>query len=143
MVPATQPQPTRVVKTRLPDGAGGTAPHPLATALGLFSIGLGLAETLAPGTMTRVTGVRSPGLLRAYGLREMLSGLGILTNERPAFWLWSRVGGDVIDLATLASAYAGAVPADRTKVLASAAAVLGVTALDVLCAAEHSCSSNR
>ncbi|HEY1188241.1 MAG TPA: hypothetical protein VGE74_11320 [Gemmata sp.] len=143
MTTATQIPPARTVKTRLPDGASGAAPHPLATALGLFSLGLGLAEALAPGTVARVTGVRSPGLLRAYGLREAFSGLGILTNERPAFWLWTRVGGDVIDLATLAAAYSDATPADRTKMLVSAAAVLGVTALDVLCAIEHSCSHSQ
>ncbi|MDY3553683.1 hypothetical protein R5W24_002788 [Gemmata sp. JC717] len=140
MTATTQPLPTRTVKTHLPAGAGSSKPRPLATALGLFSLGLGLTEALAPGTMARATGVRSPGLLRAYGLREMLSGLGILTNERPAFWLWSRVGGDVIDLATLAAAYADARPADRTKILTATAAVLGVTALDALCAAEHSCT---
>ncbi len=135
--------PARTVKTHLPAGAAGSTFHPLATALGLFSLGLGLAEALAPGTMARATGVRSPALLRAYGLREMMSGLGILTNKRPAFWLWSRVGGDVIDLATLAAGYVEATSADRTKILASTAAVLGVTALDVLCAVEHSCMHDQ
>jgi hypothetical protein len=139
---ATATAPTHAVKTRLPRSVDNSSPQPLATFLGLFSIGLGLAESLSPRTMAGVTGVRSPGLLRAYGLREMLSGLGILTNDRPAFWLWSRVAGDTIDLATLGAAYAGATADDRKKVLASAAAVLGVTALDVLCAIEHSCSHN-
>jgi hypothetical protein len=132
----------RPVKTRLPDGVDNSAPRPLATFLGLFSIGLGVAESLAPGTMANVTGVRSPGLLRAYGLRETLSGLGILTSDRPVFWLWSRVAGDAIDLATLGAAYAEASADDRTKIVASAAAVVGVTALDVLCAVEHSRSHN-
>lgn len=143
MTTATDTPPTRVIKTRLPDGATGSGPQPLATFLALFSLGLGLSEALAPGTMARLTGVRSPGLLRAYGLREVLSGLGILKSERPAFWLWSRVGGDAIDLATLAAEYSRATPDDRTKILASAAAVLGVTALDLVCAVEHSRSHNQ
>ena len=131
------------MKTSLPpDTRRAPGPQPLATFLGLFSIGLGLAEVLAPRTMTGVTGVRSAALLRAYGFRELLSGAGILKNDRPAFWLWSRVAGDTIDLATLAAAYAEARGGDRTKLLASAAAVLGVTALDVLCAVEHSCAAN-
>jgi hypothetical protein len=136
---------THEVKTRLPDGADNSSPQPLATFLGLFSMGLGLAEALAPGTMAKVTGVRTPGLLRAYGLREMASGVGILTNDRPAFWLWSRVAGDAMDLATLGAAYAEAEGGDRTKVMASAAAVIGVAALDLVCAIEHSCaqSSNQ
>lgn len=134
----TATEPPHVVKTRLPAGVSNSAPRPLATFLGLFSLGLGLAESLAPGAMARATGVRAPGLLRAYGLREMLSGAGILANDRPAFWLWSRVSGDAIDLATLAAAYARAGAGDRTRILASAGAVLGVAALDVLCAVEHS-----
>lgn len=128
------------VKTTLPPSAypRDTGPQPLATFLALFSVGLGLAEAFAPKQMANLTGVRSTALLRGYGFREMLSGLGILKSEQPAFWLWSRVGGDAIDLATLASAYSDASPDDRTKILASAAAVLGVTALDVLCALQHS-----
>jgi hypothetical protein len=134
----TATEPRHAVKTRLPGGVDNSAPQPLATFLGLFSIGLGLAESLAPQRTADVTGVRSPSLLRAYGLREILSGLGILTNKRPAFWLWSRVAGDGLDLATLGAAYREANSGDRTKIIASAAAVLGVMALDVLCAAEHS-----
>jgi hypothetical protein len=139
---ATVTEPHLDVKTRLPEGVDNSSPQPLATFLGLFSMGLGLAESLAPGTMANVTGVRAPGLLRAYGLREMLSGVGILTNDRPAFWLWSRVAGDAMDLATLGAAYAKARGGDRTRVVASAAAVLGVAALDLVCALEHSCSQN-
>lgn len=135
---ATDTTPTHAVKTTLPAGSDGSGPQPLATFLAVFSLGLGLAEALAPRDMARLTGVRSPALLRAYGFREMLAGLGILKSERPAFWLWSRVAGDTVDLATLAAAYCEAGGEDRVKLLASAAAVLGVTALDVLCALEHS-----
>ena len=42
---------THAVKTRLPKGVTNSAPHPLATFLGVFSIGLGLAESLSPGAM--------------------------------------------------------------------------------------------
>lgn len=139
---ATATRRTHAVKTRLPDGVDSSAPQPLATFLGLFSMGLGLAEALAPGTMANVTGVRSPGMLRAYGLREMVSGVGILTNDRPAFWLWTRVAGDAMDLATLGAAYAEAERSDRAKLMASAAAVIGVAALDLVCAIEHSCAQN-
>src|SRR3954463_14968532 len=74
----------------------------LARFLGYFSIGLGLAEVLAPRAMARLTGVRQEGLLQAYGLREIASGVGILSCSRPTEWLWSRVAGDALDLATLA-----------------------------------------
>jgi hypothetical protein len=131
-------QRTHAVKTQLPDGIDNNSPRPLAVFLGLFSIGLGLAELCLTRATARTTGVHWPGLLRGYGVREIVSGVGILTADRPAFWLWSRVGGDAIDLATLAAAYSDAGRDDRTRILASAAAVLGVTALDVLCAIEHS-----
>jgi hypothetical protein len=126
------------VKTRLPPGLGDSGPRPLATFLGLFSIALGLAEFLSPRRMSELTGVPRPALLRGYGVREMTSGVGILACARPAGWLWSRVAGDVLDLATLAAAYAEADSEDRRRVMRSAAAVAGVTVLDVLCAREHS-----
>jgi hypothetical protein len=140
---ATQPVYTHRVKTRLPGEYDGySSPQPMATFLGLFSIGLGLAEVLAPREMADRTGVRYPGLIRAYGLREIATGLAILADRRPAEWLWGRVAGDVLDLATLGAAYAEGDPDDRRKAAAAAAAVLGVTVLDVLCAQDHTRSDN-
>jgi hypothetical protein len=126
------------VKTSLPPIPNNSGPRPLATFLGLFSLGLGLAEFLSPRRLSELTGVPRPALLRGYGVREITSGVGILTCDRPAGWLWSRVAGDVIDLATLASAYAEADSEDRRRLMLSAAAVAGVTVMDVLCAREHS-----
>jgi hypothetical protein len=48
------------------------------------------------------------------------------------------VAGDVLDLATIAAAYAEADEEDRRKALLAAAAVAGVTALDILAAQQHS-----
>lgn len=112
-------------------------PAPTATFLGLFSVGLGLAEVFAPRTMERLTGVRGPALLRAYGLREVAVGVGLLVARRPGPWLWARVAGDALDLATLGAAVAGRTGAERQKAVAATAAVAGVTALDVACAAAH------
>jgi hypothetical protein len=126
------------VKTSLPRTTDDDSSEPLANFLGLFSIGLGLWELAAPRSVAAVTGVRAPALLRAYGAREIAAGLGILANRRPAGWLWARVAGDVLDLATLGAAYAEAPPAERHKPLLAAAAVLGVTVLDVVAAQAHS-----
>ena len=69
--------------------------HRVAAFLGWFSIGLGVAEIVAPGSVARLIGVRSNRrLLRMIGLREIASGVGILSKPRPTGWLWSRVGGD-------------------------------------------------
>lgn len=43
------------------------------------------------------------GLVRACGAREIATGLAILLSKNPTPWLWARVGGDVLDIATLAS----------------------------------------
>lgn len=107
----------------------------LARGLGWFSIGLGLAEMLAPHAMARALGMRgSENLLRAYGLREIGTGIGILSSREPSGWMWGRVGGDALDLATLA---AGTRNNPRKENVAFAmAAVAGVTVLDVVCAQE-------
>lgn len=113
----------------------------LANGLGWFSIGLGLAEVVAPGKVTRVIGVRDTGgkraLVRAYGLREVAAGVGILSQPRQAGWLWGRVAGDLVDLASLGSALASG-KSNRVKVAATTAAVAGVTALDIYCGAQLS-----
>jgi uncharacterized membrane protein len=48
-------------------------------------------------------------------------------------WLWGRVAGDLVDLSSLAAALASD-RNDRKKVAMGVAAVLGVTALDLVCA---------
>src|SRR5437870_4333008 len=89
----------------------GATSDRLATALGVFSIGLGLAEVAAPEAVGRVLGmraddrVRSRPLLRGFGVRELASGLGILRGGDPTPWLWSRVAGDVMDLAFLGAGF--------------------------------------
>ncbi|MFP5261342.1 MAG: SRPBCC family protein [Blastocatellia bacterium] len=104
----------------------------LATGLGWFSIGLGLAEVLAPKGLAKLIGVSDehPILFRLLGLREIASGIGILTQRRPAGWVWSRVAGDVMDLSLLGVALASD-DSDKGRVAAATAAVIGVTALDV------------
>ena len=140
MSTATLPTYEQRIKTRLPEEFRHEQDaSPLATFLGVFSIRLGLWELLGPRSVADSTGVRYPGILRAYGLREIGAGVGILTNHRPAGWLWARVAGDVLDLATIGAAYAQAnTHSDRQKALLAAGAVAGVMALDVACAQAHS-----
>src|SRR4051812_24624467 len=103
----------------------------LAQALGWFSIGLGVSEILAPRPLSRFIGIdEHPWLMRALGIREMLSGVGIVAQSHPA-WLWSRVAGDGMDLALLAVATAGR-NSNKGKLFAATAAVAGVAALDTV-----------
>src|SRR5262245_36203555 len=76
-------------------GLGGRAER-LSRGLGWCSVALGLAELLAPRGVARLLGVAEcPGLIRAVGARELVSGLGLFTGRRPAGWLWTRIAGDV------------------------------------------------
>lgn len=115
-------------------------PERIARGLGWFSIGLGLAELLAPSAVARLWGGdgRHTTLIRLYGLREIASGLVIVSQgKRSAAGMWSRVAGDAMDLATL-SAAAASRNTSKAGVAFAAANVLGVAALDFMCAQELS-----
>src|SRR5215475_7551598 len=76
---------------------GNITPDKLADSLGWFSIALGAADLLAPGAMSRAAGVnnRHGALLRLIGLREIASGIMILSGARAA-GCWSRVAGGLM-----------------------------------------------
>lgn len=117
----------------------------IATGLGLFSIGLGLAEIMAPAKVAEMIGVpdedRTRSVLRLYGVREIAAGVGILLQPRPVGWLWGRVAGDLLDLSTLAAAM-NHDDSDRPRIATATAAVLGVTALDLYCAQQLGAESD-
>ena len=103
----------------------------LGQILGLFSIGLGLAELLAPRAVGRAIGVGDhPAIVRMVGVREIVTGLGLLSERAPGTWAWARVAGDAMDLALLGAATSSP-DADPRRIAAATAGVLGVTALDV------------
>lgn len=110
----------------------------LANFLGWFSLGLGTLELLAPDAIEDFLGVEGrKALVQGYGVREIGNGIGVLTERRPAAWVWGRVAGDVLDLATLATALTPSNPRKRNVLLAMGA-VAGVMALDVLAARQLS-----
>jgi len=114
----------------------------LARAMGWFSIGLGLAEILAPNQIARMTGVRHPDVLKMHGMREIATGIGILSSRtRPTSWMWGRVAGDLLDLSTLATAFAQGDHDTRKATVTAAVAVAGVTTLDVVSALSLSVAS--
>jgi uncharacterized membrane protein len=105
-----------------------------AEVLGWVSMGLGLTALLVPGPLGRATGLEGrTTLLRLVGMRELASGVGLLTQRRKAPWLWARVGGDLLDLLLLATAGAPGIAA-RRRALGSAAAVAAIGAADVMAA---------
>jgi hypothetical protein len=105
----------------------------LACQLGWFSIALGAMELLASRRLAHALGMYGQDrLIRAYGVREIVKGVGILTSPNPAPWLWGRVAGDALDLGTLAYAYRNG--PNRGTVAFAMANVATVTALDILAA---------
>src|SRR3712207_2564217 len=106
----------------------------LARGLGVFSIALGLMEVAAARSLTRWLGMEgSETLVRLYGLREITKGIGILASKDPTPWIWGRVAGDALDIATLMTGFEGDNP-KKDNVALALASVAGVTALDVYCA---------
>lgn len=103
----------------------------LGQMLGWLSVGLGLAELLAPRAFGRAVGVGDhPALVRMLGARQVVTGLGMLSERASGNWAWARVAGDAMDLALLGAA-ASAPDADPRRIAAATAGVLGVAALDV------------
>jgi hypothetical protein len=102
----------------------------LARALGWFSIGLGVTELVAPGRLARALGLDDEeGLIRAYGARELASTIPTLSVDKPV-GLAARIGGDVLDLSTLATALHRDNPKRGNAAIATAL-VAGITLLDI------------
>jgi len=105
----------------------------LGFGLGLFSIALGAAELLASRQVARTLDAEGhEGLIRAFGVREMIAGAGLLAAPANAAGAWNRVAGDGMDIAALTAAAASA-PRNRA-VWAALAFVLSATALDLFAA---------
>ena len=121
------------VERRLDDG------ETLARQIGWFSVGLGLAEIVAPDAIAEYLGMEeSAPILRMHGFRELTKGIGILSQRRPSpNWLYARIAGDVLDMATLAPGLSEA-NRHRDRVAAAMLVVIGATALDIVCARQLS-----
>jgi hypothetical protein len=102
----------------------------MAKRLGWFSLALGAGELFAASRLTRALGMQGhEALIRGFGLREIGSGMATLGTQGRV-GVWSRVAGDALDLAVLASAMRQA-NRKRGNVAIALAAVAGVTLLDI------------
>jgi len=123
-----------VLRRRRPRGEVGAR----AETLGWFSLGLGLAQLLAPGAISRLIGCRDDErqrtVMRAIGLREVAVGVGLLTQGHPG-WLWARTVGDILDLALLGNA-ATSRSARANRIAAASAGVVGIAWMDAQSAIE-------
>jgi hypothetical protein len=100
----------------------------ITRGLGWFSLALGAAELLMPGRLSRLLGVRNRGrLIRSFGAREIVAGLGLLGAARKSPWMWARFAGDALDLGALAAARR-----QSARPGAASAAIAGVAAITAL-----------
>jgi hypothetical protein len=108
----------------------------LSKKLAVFSIGLGLAELLAPNAVATISGLtkRNTAMIRLCGLREIGNGVAILTQgKKPTSGMWSRVAGDAMDLGALVlSSFFPS--SNKIGVTFATLTVLGITAIDVITA---------
>lgn len=116
-------------------------PDSVALGLGYFSLGLGLLELFAPKQVTRFLGMEGKEtLVRAYGVREIASGIASFAPSHRG-GVWSRVAGDVLDIATLLLAYTDRNPR-KSNVGLALAAVTGIALVD-FAAAQSLTSTHR
>ncbi len=106
----------------------------LARGLGVFSIVLGAIEIAAPRMLCKWLGMEgNETLVRAYGAREVAAGVALLMTHDTTPWMYARVAGDVMDLATLTTGLKD----DNERhdnVGIALGVVIGVTALDAIVA---------
>ncbi|HEX8523516.1 MAG TPA: hypothetical protein VF669_14780 [Tepidisphaeraceae bacterium] len=108
-----------------------------ARGLGWASLGIGLAEVAAPRQVENLLGIddskEQRNILRVLGVRELMHGFSILTEDRPTHALktgvWSRVAGDMLDTALLG--VAAMKTKKRGRFALVAASVLAIGALDM------------
>ncbi|OBA58762.1 malate dehydrogenase [Mycobacterium sp. 1100029.7] len=114
----------------------GSTTTTLVNGLGGASFGLGLTEIVAPGKIAQLAGVDDTKLtrrvIRALGVRECGHGAALLGG--PNSLVWTRVAGDVLDLAALAVGVARRPPGRRRRGTITGIALSGIGALDLYAA---------
>jgi hypothetical protein len=106
----------------------------LARGLGYFSLAIGFAQILAPRSFCQALGMEGhENTVRTYGAREIATGVAILTSHDATPWIWGRVAGDALDIGTVSTGLRHDNP-KQGNVVAAMGALVGITALDVICA---------
>jgi hypothetical protein len=107
--------------------------------IGMTAIGLGMWGTLFPKHVARTFGMRTPApvVQAVFGLRELWTGYTLAGDPTKSEMLWTRVAGDIFDIAVLASLNRPSNP-QRGAARAALGFVLAVTALDAITAVRMS-----
>jgi hypothetical protein len=107
----------------------------LSMNIGMTAIGLGLWGFFFPRAVKRTLGIRAPWpvVQGLFGLRELWTGFTLAGDPTKYEMLWTRVAGDVFDIAVLRALDNPRNP-QRGVAKAALGFVLAVTALDVITA---------
>jgi len=110
-----------------------------ATTMGLFSYALGTWQILRPGAVNRVMGVpdHNPNhvVQRLLGVREIVTGTGVLFGDNTSGWMWGRVAGDVMDITIVGGQLAGRL-GTRSRLIGTLVFLTGVLVYDAKVALE-------
>jgi len=110
-------------------------PDRLGRGLGIFGLAVGVTKVIAPTMVAELIGASTrgsaPAMLRTMGARQIAAGLAVVLLPNQPVPMWARVAGDAMDLTFLALASRSR-RASGMRLAIAAAAVAGVTALDVI-----------
>ena len=105
----------------------------LSLGLGVFSLALGAAELFGSKKIANALDSDGhEGLVKGFGAREVVAGLGILMQPAVSTGIWNRVAGDAMDLAALG--FAARDSPKNKAVWGALAFVVGATLLDIVTA---------
>lgn len=124
-------------KRKKSQSIGNKSAASYAKWLGIASYALGIVQLFRPGSVNRLIGVpdHNPNhtVQRLIGVREMISGTGVLFGKNTSGWMWSRVAGDVMDASIVGGTLAASL-GTRRKLIPALGAFLGILVLDAMVA---------
>ncbi|WP_433281585.1 SRPBCC family protein [Micromonospora sp. CA-244673] len=106
-----------------------------ARVLGWVSLGLGAAAIAATPRLSRLCGVDDSRMartvLRAAGVRELGHAAALLIPRRAGWGTWTRVAGDIMDLAACGRAMSHRKGERRRRLMYTTGALAGITVVDL------------
>ena len=104
-----------------------------AKMMGVFSYALGISQVLRPGSVNRLMGIpdHNPNhaVTRLIGIREIVTGTGVLFGKNTSGWMWGRVAGDIMDISNVAGQLAGRL-GTREKLVPTLVVLSAIAVLD-------------
>ena len=105
----------------------------MTRALGAASVGIGVAELVAPHWIDKQLGVKDhPVITRVLGARDVIAGIGSLAQPERQLWNIGRIAGDVARVALLGAAIKSS--KRRAIVLGALGVIVALGVLDGLTA---------